>query len=209
MAAGLVPLGDDDVDARVRVPAGVLGAAREGRDEDAVVVGAFDDVGGRRAEGVRQEPDRVVEGDVELVPGDLFHPAGDPPARGLALVELGYVVLGEGLADERAVAGRDHLLDVGLADAVDGLLGGHDHVEAVGLAVGVRLHPVEVAPEVVGRGVPDGAEHPEPARAGDGGGDRGEGGEAEDGVLDSQILAQLRLHGRQDAAARRAREEVF
>ncbi len=174
-----------------------------------MVVGAGDDVGGRGTEGVRKEFDRVVEGDVELVAGDLLHPAGDAPAGGLALGELGHVVLGEGVADEGAVSGRDHRLDVGLADAVDGLLGGHDDVEAVGLAVGVRLHPVEVAYQVVGRGVAHRAEYAEPARPGDRGGDRGEGREAEDGVLDSQFPAQLRLHGRQDAAARRPREEIF
>ncbi len=209
MAAGLVALGDDDVDAGFGVAAGVLGAAGEGGDEDAVVVGARDDVGGRGTEGVRQEFDGVVEGDVELAPGDLLHPAGDPPAGGLALGELGDVVLGEGVAHELSVAGRDHRLDVGLADAVDGLLGGHDDVEAVRLAVGVLLHPVEVAFEVVGGGVADGAEDAESTRAGDGRGDRREGREAEDGVLDSQFLAQLRLHGRQHAAARRPREEVF
>lgn len=205
---GLVALGDDDVDAGFGVTTGVFGAAREGGDEDAVVVGAADDVGGRGTERVRQEFDGVVEGDVELVPCHPFHPAGDPPAGCLALRELGHVVLGEGVADEGAVSGGDHRLDVGFGDAVDGLLGGHDDVEAVGLAVGVRLHPVEVAFEVVGGGVADGAEYAESARAGDGSGDRREGREAEDGVLDSQFLAQLRLHGREDAAARRSREGV-
>lgn len=209
MAAGLVALGDDDVDAGFGVAAGVFGAAGEGGDEDVVVVGACDDIGGRGTEGVRQEFDGVVEGDVELAPGDLLHPAGDPPAGGLALGELGHVVLGEGVADEVPVPGRDHRLDVGFADAVDGLLGGHDDVEAVRLAVGVRLHPVEVAGQLVGGGVTDRTEYAETAGAGDGSGDRREGREAEDGVLDSQFLAQLRLHGRQNAAARQSREEIF
>lgn len=209
VAARLVALGDDDVDARLRVAAGVLGAAREGGDEDPVFVGAGDDVGGRGTEGVRQEFDGVVEGDVELAPGDLFHPAGDPPAGGLTFRQFGHVVFGEGVADEGAVRRRDHRLDVRLADAVDRLLGGHDHVEPVGLAVGVLLHPVEIAPEVVGGGVADGAEDAESTRAGDGRGDRREGREAEDGVFDSQFPAQLRLHGGEDAAGHRPREEVF
>ncbi len=46
VTAGLVALGDDDVDTGVPVVPRVPGAAREGGDEDAVRVGAFDDVGG-------------------------------------------------------------------------------------------------------------------------------------------------------------------
>jgi hypothetical protein len=42
----------------------------------------------------------------------------------------------------------------------------------------------------------DGSEDAETSGAGDGGGHRGERREAEDGVLDSEFLAQLRLHGR-------------
>ena len=81
-----------------------------------MVVGAVDDVGGRGAEGVGEQLDRVVEGDVELVAGDLFHPAGDTPAGGLALGEFGHAVFGEGVADElRGARLGDHRLDVGLA----------------------------------------------------------------------------------------------
>ena len=43
--AGLVALGDDDVDAFVEVAAGVFGFACEGGDVDVVFVGASDDVG--------------------------------------------------------------------------------------------------------------------------------------------------------------------
>ncbi len=42
----LVPLGDDDVDARVRVVPGVPGASGEGGDEDVLAVSAGDDIGG-------------------------------------------------------------------------------------------------------------------------------------------------------------------
>lgn len=160
VTARLVALGDDDVDAALLVFAGVPGAAYQGGDEHALLVGAGDDVGGRGAEGVGQQPDRVVEGDVELAAGDLFHPAGDPPSGRLALGQLGHPVLGEGLLHELPVRRGDHRFDVRLRDAFD-LLRGHDDVEAVRLAVDMRLDPVEVAFEVVGRGVADRAEHAE------------------------------------------------
>ncbi|CAM5742615.1 hypothetical protein SALBM311S_07394 [Streptomyces alboniger] len=152
--------------------------------------------GGGEAEGVGEQPYRIVEGDVELrMRAYLLHPAGDAPAGGLARGEFGYAVLGEGVLDELPVPLGDHRLDVGLSDSLH-LLRRHDDVETVGLAVDVRLDPVEVAFEVVGGGVADRAEHSEAAGPADGRGDGGERREAEDGVLDSQCLAQLRLHGR-------------
>ncbi len=195
MAAGLVALGHDDVDAGFLVLAGVPGAAGERGDQDVAVVGARDDVAGRGAEGVGEQPDGVVEGDVELGAGDLFHPAGDAPPGGLALGQFGNAVRGEGVPYEPAVFLGDHRLDVGLRDALD-LLRGHDHVQSVGPAPGVGVEPVEVAFEVVGVGVADRAEHAEAAGPADGRGDGGERREAEDGVLDAQFPAQLRLHGR-------------
>ncbi|GGR26825.1 hypothetical protein GCM10010282_19010 [Streptomyces roseolus] len=117
-------------------------------------------------------------------------------------------MFGEDRAHVRTAPGRDHRLDIRLADALD-LLRGHHDVEAVRPPVGVLLHPVEVAGQVVRGGVADRAQHPETAGPAEGGGDRGEGREAEDGVLDPQCATQLRLHGRQDAAAGRRREEVF
>lgn len=117
-------------------------------------------------------------------------------------------MLGEGVLDELAVSGGDHRLYIGLRHPLH-LSGGHDDIEAVRLAVGVLLHPVEVAREVVWGGVTDRAEYAEPAGLGDGRGHRRERREAEDGVLDSQFLAQLRLHGRQDAAVGHPKEEVF
>lgn len=206
--ARFVPLGDDDVDARRRVPAGVFGAAREGGDQDAVGVGAFDDVGGRGAEGVGEELDPTVEGHVELAPGDLLHPAGDAPAGRLTLGEFGHAVAGEELLDEPPVSVGDHRLDVGLGDSFD-LLGRHDDVEAVRSAAGELVQQVEVARQLQRIGVADRPEHPEPAGSADGRRDGGERREAEDGVLDAQFSAQLRLRGRQDAAARRPREGNF
>lgn len=47
VAARLVALRDDDVDTRLGVFAGVPGAAREGRDEHPLLMGAPYDVGGR------------------------------------------------------------------------------------------------------------------------------------------------------------------
>jgi hypothetical protein len=102
---------------------------------------------------------------------------------------------------------RDHRLDVRFGDALD-LPGRHDHVQAVGLAVGVFVQAVQVTREVIGGGVADRTEHAEAAGSGDGRGDFGERREAEYGVLDSQLLAQLRLHGRQNAAAGRPREAI-
>lgn len=107
----------------------------------------------------------MVEGDIELAAGYFFHPSGDAPAGRLALRELRYAVLGQGVLDELAVSGRDHRLDVCLGHPFH-LLGGHDDVEAVRLAVGVLLHPVEVACQVVGGGVADRAEYAESMRPG-------------------------------------------
>ncbi|GFN09672.1 hypothetical protein Smic_82280 [Streptomyces microflavus] len=115
---------------------------------------------------------------------------------------------GEELLDEGSVAVRDHRLDVRLGDPFD-LLGRHDDIEAVGLAVGEPVQQVEVAGQLLRVGVADRAEHPQSTGSADGGRDGGERREAEDGVLDAQFSAQLRLHGRQDAAAGQPREEIF
>lgn len=123
------------------------------------------DVGGRGAEGVGEQPDRIVEGDVQLVAGHLLHPARDAPPRRLALGEFGHAVLGEGVPDELPVPLGDHRLDVRLGHPFD-LLGGHDDVQAVRLAVDVGLDPVEVAFELVGGRVADRAEHSETMRPG-------------------------------------------
>jgi hypothetical protein len=104
-------------------------------------------------------------------------------------------VFGEGVPDELPVPLGDHRLDIRHGDALD-LLRRHHDVQAVRPAVDVRLDPVQVALELVGVGVTDRAEHAEAAGPADGRGDGGERREAEDGVLDSQFLAQLRLHGR-------------
>ena len=66
VAAGLGAGGDDDVDAGLALLDGLLGGADEGGDGDVVLVGAVDDVLRGRAEGVDEELDVVLEGDVDV-----------------------------------------------------------------------------------------------------------------------------------------------
>ena len=65
MPAGLVALGDDDVDARLHVAQGLLGATDEGGHLHVLGVGPLDGFGGRRSEGAGQELDGMGQCDVD------------------------------------------------------------------------------------------------------------------------------------------------
>jgi len=73
VAAGLVTLRDDSVDAPSHVPGGVLGAVGQRGDRDATVMRAGDHVVRRRAERVGDERDRMRERRVDL---GAFHELG-------------------------------------------------------------------------------------------------------------------------------------
>ena len=73
-------------------------------------------------------------------------------------------------------------LSMSTGAALGGHLGGHDDVDAVRLAVGVLVHPVQHGLEVVGIVEPDAAQHTETARLADRGGHLLRRGEDEDRV---------------------------
>ena len=102
--------------------------------------------------------------------------------------EFGDVVLLEGVLDEVAVGLGDHGFELvlGGGGGTGGEGGGHDNVDAVGLAVDVLVDPGELDLELVG-GEGEGAEDAEAAGLGDGGDDVAAVGEGEDGEFDVQI----------------------
>ena len=73
-------------------------------------------------------------------------------------------------------------------------LGGHDDVDAVGLAVGVLVHPAQDGLEVVGVVEPHAAQHTEPAGLADRGGDLLRWREDEDRIVDAEAVTQVGTH---------------
>jgi len=84
--------------------------------------------------------------------------------------ERRHTEFGQSAFDERPMLRRDHRVEVDLA-ALGGDLGGHHHVDAERLAVGVLVHPFQDLVEFSGVVEPDAAEHTEPARPADRGRD--------------------------------------
>ena len=197
MAAGLATLGDDDVDALVHVALGLLHAAAQRRDLHAVLVGEVDDVLGRRAQRVRQQLDRVLERDLDLLAALLVHPT-EQALGPVFLGELRHVVLGQELVDPVAVLLRDHLLEL-LAHPLRVELAGarvlrrHHDVDAVRLAVDVLVDPVQLDLELVGR-ERQRAEHAEAARLAHRGDDVAAVAEREDRQVDAEHFARTGLH---------------
>ncbi len=111
VAAGLVALGHDDVDAVAHVRQRVLGGARERGHLDAVLVALLDDVDRRRAERVGDQHRPVLQGDVEVRARHGVQPAEDALAA-LALRERRYAELEQRLVDELLVLLGDHRAEV-------------------------------------------------------------------------------------------------
>ncbi len=192
--ARLVALGDDDVDPARDLVTGVLRLPRQRRHQDAALVGACDDVGRGRAEGVGDQPGGVRERDLHVLARDRVQPADHPLAAGRAVRQRRHPEVAQRPLDEVPVRGRDQLFQV-TDGALGGHPGGHDHVHPVGPPVGVRVHPVEHRVEL-GRVVePDAAEHAKTAGPADRGGDVLGRGEADDRVVDAEQVADRRPHG--------------
>ena len=170
MAASLIPLRDDDVDARGHVRLRVRCLARQRGDEHPAIVGACDDVRWRRAKRVGDQPGRMRERDLDLRARYRVQPA-EHAVGGLGVVrQRRHAELDQGLVDEVPVAGRDQLVEV------DGRTlgrdpGGHDHVDPVGPAVGADVHPVQDLVELGGVVEAHAAKHAESAGPADGGSD--------------------------------------
>ena len=173
-------------------------AADEGGDEHAVVVRAVDDVLRRRAERVDEQLARVLQRDVDRA-GRLVVDA-EPGRDRAALVDLcrdrRHVVLGEHLLDELPVPLRDHrreLLGRRLLAARADVVGRHDEVDAVRLAVDVVVDPVQLDLELLG-GEREGAEDAEAAGAADRGDDVAAVREREDRELDAELVTDGCAH---------------
>jgi hypothetical protein len=193
VAAGLVSLGDDDIDPARDLVAGVLGLARQRRHQHAALVGAGDDVRRGRAEGVGDQPGRMRERDLHVLARDRVQPPDHPLAGRRAVRQRRHPEVAQRLLHEVPVRGRDELFEV-----TDGALGGHprghDHVHPVGPPVGVRVHPVKHRVQL-GRVIePDTAEHAKTAGSADRGGDVLGRGEADDRVVDAEDVADRRPH---------------
>ncbi|CDZ90704.1 hypothetical protein RHRU231_750051 [Rhodococcus ruber] len=193
MPARLVSLGDDDVDAVLDVPPGMLDRPGERRDGHPLLVGEVDHVLRRGAECVGDEGRTVPERDVDVGAGDRMQPSEDTGCVFGGLVERRHAEFGEGALDEGTVLGGDELVEVD-GGPLGGDLRGHHDVDAVGLAVGVLVHPGEDVVEF-GRVVePDAAEDAETTGPADRGGDVLGRGEPEDRVLDSEFPAEIGVH---------------
>jgi hypothetical protein len=101
--------------------------------------------------------------------------------------------VGKRFHNEVAVRLGNQLVDVA-GRAFGGDLGGHDDVDAVGLAVGVLVHPVQHGLEIVGIVEAHAAEHAEPTSLADRCGDRLRRGEDEDRIVDAEAVTQLGAH---------------
>ena len=75
MSARLIALGDDDVHAGRHVMTGVPGLPGQRRHQHAPLVGARDDVGRRGAERVRDQPGRMGESHLDVLPRHRVQPA--------------------------------------------------------------------------------------------------------------------------------------
>ena len=193
VAAGLVALGDDDVDAVLDVRQRVLGGAGQRGHLDAVLVRLLDDVDRRRAERVGDQHRAVLQRDVDVRARRGVQPAEDTLAT-LTLRERGYAELLERLLHEADVLLGDHRLEVDRL-ALGGDLHRHHDVDAVRLAVGVLVEPGQRRVELLGVVEPDRAEHAEPTGTGDRGGHVLGGREGEDRVLDPEPVAEFGAHG--------------
>ena len=154
--AGLMALGDHDVDAVLDMPLRVLGAAGQCGHRDTGGVHLVDDVLGRRAQRVGDQFDRVLERHLDVAAGHRVQPAQHALGARLVLRQGRHAEVGEGLGDEVAVRLRDQLVDVDRR-ALGRHLGGHDDIDAVRLAIGVGVHPLQDALEIVGVVEPDAA----------------------------------------------------
>ena len=121
----------------------------------------------RHAERVGDQLDRMLQGDVHVGARHRVQPAQHTLRSRVAVGrKRWHAELAQRLGDELLVALGDVLAEVGLR-ALRRHLCGHDDVDAVWLAVGVLVHPVQDAVELVRIVEPHAAEHAHPAGAAD------------------------------------------
>ena len=198
MAAGLVALGDDDVDAHLDLLARLRRTAHQRGDLDAVVVGELDHVGRRRTEGVGEQGDGMAEGDVDVRARLAVGPAEQGARTGRVIGESRNAVALQDLRDEAAVLVGDHRLQRVLEPIAGGQVGargggGHHHVHTVRTASDVLVDPATLDLELLG-GEGKGAEHAHAAGAADRGHHVTAVAEGEDGELEAEGLGDAGAH---------------
>ena len=166
---------------------------------------------------LRQQGDRVREGDVDLGRAGGRGPAEHPGSEAGAGLELAVggrhvdAVVGQDLVDVVPVRLGDMGPELGadVADvvdagvAVDGL-DRHHHVDAVRAPVDVLVDPGQLQLEFLG-GERQGAQHAHAAGVGDGGDHVAAVGEGEDRVLDAEPLRERVVHADSSSITVRAR----
>jgi len=172
------------------LPQRVLPGADQRRDRHAMLLALIDHGLRRDAERVGDQPDRMAEGYLEQIHRGLGIEGlrlvvGDAGGRKLDVVFL------QEIAGEVAVLRRDARLqalpgDVLLACGRD--VFGDQHVDAIGLAVGVIVDPFQLPLQRLRR-MRGRAEHAEAAGAADGGHHVAAMAEGEQGKLDAQHVA--------------------
>ena len=145
------------------------------------------------------------ERDVHLRAGAGVRPGEQRLVGRLALGQRRHLVALEDVADEAAVALRDHVLEHRLVEPA--LLGArirhrHHHVDAVGLAADVLVDPAELHLELLRGGECERAEDAEAARAADGRHHVAAVAEGEDRELDAEGVAEAGAHGGSSTVAR-------
>ena len=152
----------------------------------------------RRAERVGEQRDRVLERDLDLrARGRRRSSRAAPCRRRLARGQRRARRARPAALHELAVLRRDHALAacstlVGVAGRAL-VLGGHDDIDAVGLAVDVLVDPVELDLELLGR-EGERAEHAHAAGAAHRRDDVAAVAEREDRELDAEGVADFGVH---------------
>jgi hypothetical protein len=193
VSAGFVTLGDHDVDAVLDMALRVFGAACKRGHRNARLVGLVDDVLRRRAEGVGDQLDRMLECHLDVRASHRMQPAEHAFVALLIVGQRRNTKVGKGFGDKVAMALRDQLVDVD-GRALGGHLGRHDDVDAVRHAVGILVHPAQDVLQVVCVVEPHAAEHAEAARLADRSGNLLRRREDEDRIVDAEAVAQLGAH---------------
>ena len=198
MAAALVALRDDDVDAGLLVGQRLLRISAQRRDLEPRTVDPLDYVLRGGAERIGDELHLVVrERDFELGQSRGYRPA-QKPSPPLVFGELGHAVVGEELRGEFVVLGGNRgaellleLLRIELTHALVPV--GDDGVDGVGLVADALVDPRQLGLELLRR-ESHRAEHPHSPGLADGHHDVAAVGEREDRDVNPEKVTDLGSH---------------
>ena len=157
---------------------------------------ALDHVGGRRAQGVREQLDRVAHRYIDERPAHRVRPAEQALHARRILRERRHAVPLEQLFQESPVFLGDQLLEIQLLETALLLAdvgGGNHDVDAVGVSVDVLIDPLECALEFLGC-EDQRAEHAHASCTAHGGHHVAAMAEGEDRILDSERFTNRGTH---------------